>query len=47
MSKSGFSLSINERSLGGSVIEDSVEALLLGGAEVVVFARNVSMHIHS
>lgn len=41
MSKRGFSISINERSLGGSVIEDSIEALLLGGAEVTVFARNV------
>ena len=41
MSKKGFSISINERSLGGSVIEDSIEALLLGGTEVVVFVRYV------
>lgn len=44
MSKKGFSISLNERSLGGSVFEDSIEALLLGGTEDVVFIRNVRMH---
>ena len=29
MSSPGFSLSINERNLGGSIVEDSLEALLL------------------
>ena len=41
ISKRGFSLSLNERSLGGGMIEDSIDALLLGGAEVVLFARQV------
>lgn len=41
ISKNGFSISGNERSLGGSIIEDSLEALLLGGTEVGVFVRNV------
>ena len=44
MSKKGFSISLNERSLGGSVFEDSIEALLLGGTEDVVFIRNVRIH---
>ena len=29
MSSAGFSLTINERNLGGSILEDSLEALLL------------------
>ena len=29
MSSAEFSLSINERNLGGSIVEDSLEALLL------------------
>ena len=41
MSKKGFSISVNERSLGGSIIEDSIEALLMGGAEVGILSRNV------
>ncbi|XP_065911752.1 N-acylethanolamine-hydrolyzing acid amidase-like [Dysidea avara] len=47
ISKKGFSLSINERSLGGDLIEDSIDALLLGGAEVVLFARQVLTHARS
>ena len=45
MSKKGYSISLNERSLGGSVFEDSIEALLLGGTEVVVLVRNVCVHV--
>ena len=42
MSKKGrFSISIDERSLGGSVVEDSIEALLLGGMEIGMLCRNV------
>ena len=41
MSKKGFSISADERSLGGSMIEDSLEALLMGAAGVGMLARNV------
>ena len=46
MSKKGFSISINERSLGGSVVEDSIEALLMGGVEIGMFSRIVCIHMH-
>ena len=32
---------MNERSLGGSVVEDSIEALLLGGVDIGIFCRIV------
>ena len=48
MSTKGFSISINERSLGGSVVEDSIEALLLGGVEIGMFSRIVcSRHTYA
>ena len=46
ISKKGFSISIDERSLGGSVVEDSIEALLLGGVDIGIFGRIVRMYIH-
>ena len=42
MSSAGFSLSINERNLGGSIVEDALEAVLLHSWCPTHLARQVS-----
>lgn len=47
MSSSGFSLSINERSLGGSIVEDSLEAILMHSWCPTHLARQVQLYAQS
>jgi len=41
ISQNGFSISLNERDLGGDIIEDGLQAILHGSPDVGQFLRQV------
>ena len=43
ISHNGFSVTLNERNLGGSIIEDGLQAVLGGSADVGQFLRQVNI----
>ena len=42
ISPNGFSVTLNERNLGGSIIEDGLQAVLGGSSDVGQFLRQVN-----
>lgn len=47
ISHNGFSVTLNERNLGGYIIEDALQAILHGSLDIGQFLRQVSKHLIS
>jgi len=45
LSARGFSVSLNERNLGGNIIEDGLQAVLQGSPDVAQYLRQVIQHV--